>query len=86
MKVKHIKPEDRLGMSREEAAEYVGVSTFLFDELVDDGRMPKPKVVNSRRVWSRAQIEKAFAALPTDGESLEVNPQKKTSPWSEMSV
>ncbi|RUW19318.1 hypothetical protein EOA34_29930, partial [Mesorhizobium sp. M4B.F.Ca.ET.013.02.1.1] len=36
------------GLSRLEAAAYIGVSASLFDQLVKDGRMPKPKRINSR--------------------------------------
>jgi hypothetical protein len=30
--------------------------------------MPKPKRINSRRVWDRIALDGAFAALPSDGE------------------
>jgi hypothetical protein len=33
-----------LGLSREQAAEYIGVSATIFDEMVDNGQMPQPKV------------------------------------------
>ena len=36
MKIRCISPEARFGMAREEAAEYIGVSPNLFDQLVDD--------------------------------------------------
>lgn len=52
------------GLSRSEAAAFVGVSPSLFDEMVRDGRMPPPKMINSRRVWDRVKIEAAFDALP----------------------
>jgi predicted DNA-binding transcriptional regulator AlpA len=55
---------DRLGLSRSQSAEYIGVSPSLFDELVADGRMPPPKRINARRVWSRPALEAAFAELP----------------------
>ena len=48
------------------AAAFIGVSPSKFDEMVKDGRMPKPKRIDSRRVWSRIAIEKAFARLPGD--------------------
>jgi excisionase family DNA binding protein len=38
------------GMSRTEAAAYIGVSPSLFDEMVKDGRMPGPKL--GRTVWA----------------------------------
>ena len=36
------------GLSRTEAAAYIGVSPTLFDKMVDDGRMPRPKQVSAR--------------------------------------
>jgi len=61
-----IPAHERAGLSRFEAAEYIGVSPTLFDEMVKDGRMPRAKPINSRKVWPRVQIEKAFADLPDD--------------------
>ena len=66
-----IPPGSRLGLNRVEAAEYIGVSPSLFDELVRDGRMPSAKPVNARRVWSRLEIEACFAALNGDGHATE---------------
>ncbi|MBL0934868.1 MAG: hypothetical protein IBJ07_08965 [Rhizobiaceae bacterium] len=57
------------GLSRTEAAAYVGISPSLFDVLVGDGRMPKPKRINSRTVWDIRRIDKAFDALPEDAEN-----------------
>ncbi len=36
------------GLSREEAARYVGVGATTFDGLVQDGRMPKPLRIGKR--------------------------------------
>lgn len=55
------------GMSREEAARYVGVGSTKFDEMVKQGKMPKPKRVGSRVVWDRFAIESAFTDLPDEG-------------------
>lgn len=52
------------GLSRVQAAAYIGISATLFDQLVGDGRMPKPKIVNSRSVWDRTRLDEAFDALP----------------------
>lgn len=59
------------GLSREEAARYVGVGTSKFDEMVADGRMPRPKRVDGRVIWDRLKIEAAFTDLP---EERAVNP------------
>jgi len=54
------------GLSREEAARYVGVGATKFDELVRDGRMPKPKRVDGRTVWDRIALDACFTDLPDD--------------------
>lgn len=69
-----VRPRDiiplptRIGLSREEAAALVGVSPNMFVQMVGDGRMPRPRVVNSRRLWNAREVEAAFAALPREGE------------------
>lgn len=55
------------GLSREEAAAYIGIGTTKFDQMVADGRMPPPKKIDGRKVWDRLRLDSAFAALPTDG-------------------
>lgn len=55
------------GLSRAQAAEYIGVSPTKFDEMVRDGRMPHPKRIDARTVWDRLQLDNAFAALPDEG-------------------
>ena len=57
------------GLNRVAAAAYIGVSPFLFDEMVADGRMPKPKRVNARTVWDVRKLDLAFDALPGDEDS-----------------
>jgi predicted DNA-binding transcriptional regulator AlpA len=52
------------GLSRTDAASYIGVSTSLFDVMVKDGRMPQPKRINARTVWDKRQLDDAFDALP----------------------
>jgi len=58
------------GLSRVQAAEYVGIGTTKFDELVNDGRMPKPKRIDGRTVWDRIQLDEAFAALDDDNTNV----------------
>lgn len=51
------------GLSRVEAAAYIGVSPSKFDELVRNGEMPKPKRIGRRCIWDRLVLDAAFAAL-----------------------
>ena len=57
------------GLSRVQSAAYIGVSPTLFDEMVEDRRMPQPVRINARVVWDRLQLDEAFAALPHEGEN-----------------
>jgi predicted DNA-binding transcriptional regulator AlpA len=60
------RPVPRRGLSRIEAAHYVGVGSTKFDELVAMGRMPKPKRIDSRKVWDIQELDLAFDLLPED--------------------
>lgn len=51
------------GLSRVQAAEYIGVGVSKFDEMVSDGRMPRPKRIDGRTVWDRMQLDAAFTAI-----------------------
>ncbi len=55
-----------LGISRREAAALVGVSVSTFDAMVADGRMPTPKQIGGRKVWSMVQVAKHFHELPQE--------------------
>lgn len=58
------------GMRLEAAAAWVGFGRTKFLEMVDDGRMPKGKMVDGCRVWDRFRLDEAFEALPdSDGNS-----------------
>jgi hypothetical protein len=67
-----------IGISREQVAELIGVSPSKFDQMVADGRMPKPKRIDGRRVWDSRKVIIAFEALDGDGEAAE--------PWGRMSL
>ncbi|CAN7505543.1 hypothetical protein LJR104_003440 [Neorhizobium sp. LjRoot104] len=52
------------GLNRQQAADYIGVSASLFDQMVKDGRMPNAKRVNGRTIWDRLALDAAFSRLP----------------------
>ena len=52
-----IRPLPRRGLSREEAAMYIGVSAAKFDQLVADGRMPVARRIDGRKVWDVRELE-----------------------------
>jgi predicted DNA-binding transcriptional regulator AlpA len=58
----------RCVLGREQAAEYVGVSPSLFDEMVADRRMPEAVELSERRFgWIQQELDAAVAALPRKG-------------------
>ena len=61
-----VRPVPRRGLSRTEAAMYIGISASKFDELVADGRMPGPVKIDSRKVWDIRHLDLAFDALPSE--------------------
>ena len=56
------------GLSRIEAAAYIGIGTSKFDELVADGLMPRPKLIGKRKTWDRYALDAAYADLPNEGD------------------
>jgi predicted DNA-binding transcriptional regulator AlpA len=63
------RPIPRRGLSRAEAAIYLGISPSKFDELVRDGRMPAPKRIDARKIWDIHSLDMAFDALPSENET-----------------
>jgi predicted DNA-binding transcriptional regulator AlpA len=61
-----LRPVPRRGLSHDEAAMYVGVSSGKFDEMINDGRMPAPRRIDARKVWDVRELDLAFDALPRD--------------------
>ena len=56
-------------ISREAAAAYVCVSPNTFDEMVSDGRMPRPRVLGrKRRAWDVRALDAAVDRLPVQGD------------------
>jgi hypothetical protein len=75
-----VLPIPRRGLSRVEAAMYIGVSPNKFDELVHDGRMPGPKRIDGRKIWDVRDLDVAFDALPSE------NPLSQGSSWDDFRV
>jgi predicted DNA-binding transcriptional regulator AlpA len=66
-----LRPIPRRGLSRIEAAMYLGISPSKFDEMVKDGRVPRPRMIDSRKVWDIFELDGSFDDLPReDGRSI----------------
>ncbi len=60
-------PREPIGLSREEAAAFIGVSVWLFEKAVENGRMPAPFELFGRVIWDADEIAKALRRLPRRG-------------------
>lgn len=69
------------GLSRAQSAAYIGIGATKFDQMVADGRMPKPKRIDGRVLWDRVALDEAFEALPTDGPA-----DQDANPWDEQAA
>jgi predicted DNA-binding transcriptional regulator AlpA len=68
-------------ISREASAAYANVSPTTFDEMVEDGRMPRPKLLGvHRRAWDVRQLDAAIDQLPND----EDHAPTKDETWSDV--
>jgi predicted DNA-binding transcriptional regulator AlpA len=67
----NVRPVPRRGLSRTEAAVYIGIGTTKFDEMVADGRMPKPFRIDGRVLWDIYDLDPAIDKLK---EPIAVNP------------
>jgi predicted DNA-binding transcriptional regulator AlpA len=54
-------------LSREQAADYCGISPCTFDRAVTEGLMPAPKRIFGRVLWDLDQLDAALDRLPNDG-------------------
>jgi hypothetical protein len=65
------KPIPRRGLSRVEAAIYLGISPSKFDQMRADGRVGPPKAIDGRKVFDIRMLDDAFDALPVDNHDSE---------------
>ena len=81
MTMRSVSTIEPRGLSRSEAAAYVGVSASLFGELVEAGVFPAPKRIRSRVVWDRRSLDRAFDDLP---EVLHPGHDGPADPWKDV--
>ncbi len=71
----------RYGLAEAEAAVYLSLSPSFFRKLVEDGRMPRPRIVGRRRIWDIGELEIAFRSLPREGGDVD-----ESNPWDDLLV
>jgi predicted DNA-binding transcriptional regulator AlpA len=58
-------------IDRAASAAFISVCPNTFDQMVKDGRMPKPKVLSGRRIaWDVHDLDRAVNSLPVVGDTL----------------
>ena len=55
-------------MKADRAAAYLDMSKSKFLELVERGELPKPKIIDSMRMWDRLALDAAFSEFQEPGE------------------
>jgi hypothetical protein len=66
-----IRPVPRRGLSRVEAAVYIGVSPSKFDELRKDGQVSPPRLIGARKVWDVLDLDRDFESFAVEGGDAE---------------
>ena len=61
-----VRPIPRRGLSRVEAAIYLGISASKFDELRKDGRLGPAKILDGRKLFAIEMLDEFFEALPDE--------------------
>ena len=69
----HATPWPR-GLSREQAAAYVGLGTTFFKQLVAEEKFPKPVKIGARLVWDIRELDAAFDSLKDSEQDGGQNP------------
>lgn len=55
--------QPRRGLDHDEAVIFVGISSSVFDSMVNDGRLPRPVEFDGELVWDLAQLDRAMDRL-----------------------
>ena len=61
-----VRPIPRRGLSRIEAATYLGISPSKFDELRKAGRIGPAKILDGRKLFAIEALDEFFDALPDE--------------------
>jgi excisionase family DNA binding protein len=74
----------RRGLDESEAAVYLSLSPSFFRKLVEDGRMPRPRLADGRRIWDVEELDLAFKALPREGGDADVIFRSEIDSWADF--
>jgi hypothetical protein len=60
----------RRGLSREEAAMYLGIGAGTFDEMRAAGKIDSPRLIKGRKLWDIRDLDTAFDSLPREHDTV----------------
>ena len=49
----------------------MGCSPRKFDQMILDGLMPAPRLIGTKKIWDRVELDEAFEELPREVEGDE---------------
>ena len=49
----------------------MGCSPRKFDQMILDGLMPAPRLIGTKKIWDRVELDEAFEELPREFEGGE---------------
>jgi hypothetical protein len=67
--ISQSRPVPRRGLSRTEAAIYLGISPSKFDELRKANRIAPPKVLDGRLIFTVERLDEFLDALPDENQT-----------------
>ena len=71
----------RRGFSEDEAAVYLSLSPSFFRQLVEANKMPRPRLVEKRRVFDIEDLDAALKAFPREGGDQEHDDGDTMADW-----
>ena len=70
-----------IGISLDKVALALDVSPNTVLRMVEEGRLPRPRIWNRRKIWRVAEIDAALAEWPTDRPDMEQEDAPELDEW-----
>ena len=71
------------GMTEREAASYLSLSPSHFRRLVEQGKMPRPRLVGQRRIFDAEELDQTFFGFPREG-GIEPSFGEEIDTWADF--
>jgi hypothetical protein len=74
----------RRGLDEHGVAAYLSLPPGAFGRLVEQGLMPRPRVVEGYRIWDIEEVDLAFSALPRQGDETQPIAAREGDTWADF--